>query len=80
MWAETGVAAHPVAREVTPTQVADAVASAIIKNRREVDVAGIGMRATLVMQAVAPGLAAAAGRGPATEISEQQGVRQRAKR
>jgi uncharacterized protein len=80
MWAETGLKPHPVVGEVTPAQVADAVASAITRNRREVDVAGLGMKASLAVQALAPGLFAAAGRGPAAHIADEQGERQRDKR
>lgn len=80
MWAATGLKPHPVVGEVTPTQVAEAVAAAIKRNRAEVDVAGIGMRAGLVVNALAPGLFAAAGRGPAAAIAERQGERQRDKR
>ena len=80
MWAVTGLKPHPVVGEVTPHQVADAVYSAITRNRREVDVAGLGMKATLVAQAFAPGLVAAAGRGPASAIAGEQGERQRDKR
>lgn len=80
MWAATGLKPHPVVGEVTPAQVADAVCSAIQKNRGEVDVAGLAMKASLVVQALAPGVVAAAGRGPATRIAREQGERQRDKR
>jgi short-subunit dehydrogenase len=80
MWAETGLKPHPVVGEVSPAQVADAVASAISRNRREVDVAGLAMKASLVVQGVAPGIFAAAGRGPAARIADEQGERQRHKR
>jgi short-subunit dehydrogenase len=80
MWAATGLRPHPVVGEVTPAQVADAVWSAIHKNRGEVDVAGLGMKASLFVQALAPGIVAAAGRGPATRIAREQGERQRDKR
>ena len=80
MWAETRLKPHPVVGEVTPRQVADAVFSAITRNRREVDVAGIGMKATLVAQAFAPGLVAAAGRAPASSVAGEHEERQRNKR
>ncbi|HKW58333.1 MAG TPA: SDR family NAD(P)-dependent oxidoreductase [Candidatus Dormibacteraeota bacterium] len=80
MWAATGLKPHPIVGEVTPAQVADAVLSAITKNRREVDVAGLGMKASLVVQALAPGIVAAAGRRPAASIADAQGERQRDKR
>src|SRR5438105_14960818 len=41
MWAVTGLKPNPIAGEVTPTQVADAVWTAITKNRREMDVVPI---------------------------------------
>jgi uncharacterized protein len=80
MWAETGLKPHPVVGEVTPAQVAEAVWSAIAKNRREIDVAGFGMKSSLVVQALAPGLFAAAGRGAAARVADDQGERQRVKR
>jgi hypothetical protein len=54
--------------------------SAITKDRAEVDVAGVGMRATLFAQALAPGIVAAAGRRSAAAIAREQGERQRDKR
>lgn len=42
MWAETGQTASPMAGEVTPAAVADAVVKAILKNRREIQVAPAG--------------------------------------
>lgn len=80
MWAATGLKPHPVVGEVTPAEVADAVLSAIRRNRREVDVAGLPMRAGLVVQALAPGMFAAAGRRPAATIADEQGDLQRDKR
>ena len=80
MWAATGLKPHPFVGEVTPAQVAEAVAGAISKNRREVDVAGLGMKASLVVQALAPGVFASAGRRPAANIADRQGERQRDKR
>jgi short-subunit dehydrogenase len=52
MWAETGVATHPLAGHATPSQVADAVVRAIKEDRGEVDVAPLGAR----MAAAAPTL------------------------
>lgn len=80
MWAATGLKPHPVVGEVTPAQVADAVAAAIIKNRREVDVAGVPLKVGLLLQALVPGFFAAAGRRPAVSIADEQGERQRHKR
>lgn len=62
MWAVSGLKANPIAGEVSPVQVANTVWSAIIKNRGEVDVAGLPLRASLVVQALAPGMFAAVGR------------------
>ena len=56
MWAETGLKANPLVGEVKPSDVADAVLSAISRNRAEVDVMGLGVRAGLVVQAIAPDL------------------------
>jgi short-subunit dehydrogenase len=44
MWAETGVATHPLAGHAAPSQVADAVIRAIKEGRVEVDVAPLGAR------------------------------------
>jgi short-subunit dehydrogenase len=55
MWAETGVATHPLAGQVTPDQVADAVVRAIKENRAEIDVAPLGARLAVSMpRLVAP--------------------------
>jgi short-subunit dehydrogenase len=39
MWAETGMKASAIAGEVSPAEVADAVLKAILRNRREIQVA-----------------------------------------
>ena len=62
MWAETGLTANPVVGEVKPSAVAQAVLTAITKNRGEIDVMGVPMRASLVVQSLAPGLFTAVGR------------------
>jgi uncharacterized protein len=49
MWAETGVTPHPLAGQVTPDQVAEAVVRAIKENRREIDVAPLGTRLAAAM-------------------------------
>src|SRR5438309_6003186 len=55
MWAETGVAPHPLAGQVTPDQVAEAVVRAIKENRLEIDVAPLGTRLAAAMpRLVAP--------------------------
>jgi short-subunit dehydrogenase len=56
MWADTGLRANPIAGEVTPRQVADAVWTAIVKNRAEIEVVGLMLKGSLKVQALAPGL------------------------
>lgn len=81
MWAETGLRPDPIAGEVTPAQVAEAVRTAIVRNRGEIDVMPLQLRASLKVQALAPGLftAVARSRG-ATKPNEEQDRRQRNKR
>ena len=55
MWAETGLKANPVAGEVTPERVAEAVYTAITKNKAEMDVMHLPLRASLKVLGVAPG-------------------------
>jgi uncharacterized protein len=81
MWAETGLKANPMAGEVSPAEVADAVWYAITRNRAEIDVMPFQLRASLKVQALAPGLFAAAARAMgATKPSEEIAERQRNKR
>jgi short-subunit dehydrogenase len=81
MWAETGLKPHPIAGEVSPAQVAEAVLSAIVKNRGDVDVVPIQLKASLKMMAVAPGLFATTARAMgATKPNEELGERQKHKR
>jgi len=55
MWAETGVASHPLAGQVTPDQVAEAVVRGIKENRLEIDVAPFATRLAASMpRLVAP--------------------------
>ena len=55
MWAETGITPHPLAGQVTPDQVAEAVVGAIKENRLEIDVAPLGTRLAAAMpRLVAP--------------------------
>ena len=55
MWAETGITPHPLAGQVTPDQVAEAVVRAIKENRLEIDVAPLGTRLAAAMpRLVAP--------------------------
>ncbi|HEY8863447.1 MAG TPA: SDR family oxidoreductase [Candidatus Dormibacteraeota bacterium] len=81
MWAETGLKANPMAGEVSPAEVADAVWYAITRNRAEIDVAPPQLKASLKFQALAPGLFATIARAAgATKPSEEMGERQRNKR
>jgi short-subunit dehydrogenase len=81
MWAETGLKPNPIAGEVTPRQVANAVWTAITKNRGEVDVMPLQLRASLVVQALAPGLFATVGRATgASNTGDELSERQRNKR
>jgi len=81
MWAVTGLKPDPIAGEVTPAQVAEAVRTAIVHNRGEIDVMPLQLRASLKVQALAPGLftAVARSRG-ATKPNDEQDRRQRDKR
>jgi uncharacterized protein len=81
MWAETGLKANPMAGEVTPRQVADAVLTAIVKNRGEIDVVPLQVRAGLKLQGLVPGLFAAVARSSgASKAGEEIAKRQRNKR
>ena len=81
MWAETGLKPHPIAGEVSPAQVADAVWKAITRNRREIDVVPIQLRTVLKLQALTPGVVATTARWMgATRSNEDLDKRQRNKR
>ena len=81
MWAETGLKANPMAGEVSPAEVADAVWYAITRNRAQIDVMPLQLRASLKVQALMPGLFAAGARAMgATKQSEEMSERQRNKR
>jgi short-subunit dehydrogenase len=81
MWAETGLKANPMAGEVSPAKVAEAVWRAIVQNRAEVDVMPIQLRAGIKIMAVAPGLFAAVARSSgATKPNETVEDRQKHKR
>jgi short-subunit dehydrogenase len=81
MWAETGLKVNPMAGEVTPQQVADAVWTAIIRNRGEIDVVPLHVRASLTVQALAPALFTSVARSTgASKASEELSERQRNKR
>ena len=81
MWAVTGLKPNPIAGEVSPAQVADAVWNAITKNKGDVDVVPIQLKATLKLQALTPGLFATTARWMgATRANEELDERQRDKR
>ncbi len=81
MWAETGLKADPMAGEVSPKRVADAVWIAIVKNRGEIDVMPIQLKASLKIMGVAPGLFASIARSTGgTQANEELGERQKHKR
>jgi short-subunit dehydrogenase len=81
MWAVTGLKPHPVAGEVSPARVADAVWRAINRNKQEIDVVPIQLRTVLKVQALAPGLFATTARWMgATRPNEHLDERQRDKR
>jgi short-subunit dehydrogenase len=81
MWAVTGLKADPMAGEVSPAQVADAVFTAIASNRPELDVMPLQLKGSLKVQAVAPGLFRSVARATgATKPNEALTERQRDKR
>jgi short-subunit dehydrogenase len=81
MWAVTGLKVDPMAGEVTPAQVADAVFTAIARNRAEIDVMSLQLKGSLKVQGLAPGLFRAVGRATgATKANEALTERQRDKR
>ena len=81
MWAVTGLRPNPIAGEVSPAQVADAVWTAITRNRREIDVVPIQLRTVLKLQALTPGVFATTARWlGATRSNEDLARRQRDKR
>ena len=57
MWADTGLKAHPMAGEVPPRAVAEAVLTAIRRNRREIQVAPPGAVIGARVGNLLPGLA-----------------------
>jgi short-subunit dehydrogenase len=81
MWAETGLKPHPIAGEVSPARVANAVYSAITKNKAEIDVMSLLLRANLKVQGLTPNFFATVSRtlGATREIGKL-GERQSHKR
>jgi len=81
MWAVTGLKPNPIAGEVSPEQVADAVWTSITKNKREIDVVPIQLRTVLKLQALTPGVFATTARWMGvTRSNEDLDERQRDKR
>jgi len=81
MWAVTGLKPNPIAGEVSPEQVADAVWTSTTKNKREIDVVPIQLRTVLKLQALTPGVFATTARWMgATRSNEDLDERQRDKR
>src|SRR3989440_285284 len=81
MWAVTGLKPHPIAGEVSPAQVAEAVWTAIAKNRREIQVALILLPTELKLQGPTHGVFATTARWMgATRPNEDLDERQRDKR
>jgi short-subunit dehydrogenase len=77
MFAESGIRLPPGVGTRTPEQVADAVVTAIRRNRIEVDVAPAGLRLGAAFASVAPGVAARGARlmgshRIATDMAERQ--------
>jgi short-subunit dehydrogenase len=81
MFADSGVELPPGVGTKTPEEVAEAVVSAIEKNRGEVDVAPLPLRAGTLLAGVAPELAATMQRRLGSEeISRKMEAGQRSKR
>ncbi len=81
MWAVTGLKPDPIASEVSPSEVADAVWRGIANNRAEIDVMRLPLKATLKIQAIAPGLFSSVARATgATKPNEALDEKQRDKR
>jgi len=81
MWAVTGLKVDPMAGEVTPAQVAEAISTAIARNRAEIDVMPLQLKGSLKVLGLAPGLFRAVGRATgATKPNEALTERQRDKR
>lgn len=81
MWAETGLKANPLAAEVPPERVAGAVHTAITKNKAEIDVMRLPLRAGLKVMGLAPGLFMAVARSSgASRQADVAGDRQKSKR
>ena len=81
MWAETGLKLPAYVGLRTPEQVADAVVTGIVRNRAELDVAPLGVRASGWLGALAPeALLALTRRAGSRELSTALAEAQKAKR
>jgi short-subunit dehydrogenase len=81
MFHDTGTKLPPGLGTVAPDAVADAVVRAIERNRGEIDVASVSLRAGAIAAGVAPDLAAAVSRRlGGTGVAEQHVAMQRDKR
>ena len=81
MWADSGLETPPGVRTRSPEQVAAAVVKGIERNKAEIDVAPLTLRAGALIAAVAPGLSARTQRmAGGTEISAELARRQVEKR
>jgi short-subunit dehydrogenase len=81
MFADTGIELPSYVKTRTPQQVAEAVVRGIERDRGEIDVAPLTVRATGWLAGIAPGAVAAVGRKlGSAEVAEQLAERQRPKR
>jgi len=81
MWADAGVDLPPGVGTRSPEDVAAAVVGAVERNRAEVDVAPLAVRAGAMISGVVPGVAAAVSRRLGDErIADDVASRQREKR
>jgi short-subunit dehydrogenase len=81
MFADTGIELPAYVKTRTPKHVAEAVVRGIERDRGEIDVAPLTVRATGWLAGIAPGAVAAVGRKlGSAEVAEQLAERQRPKR
>ena len=81
MWADSGLKTPPGVRTRSPEQVAAAVVKGIERDKAEIDVAPLTLRAGALLAAVAPGLSARTQRlAGGAEISAELARRQVEKR
>jgi short-subunit dehydrogenase len=81
MFADTDIKLPPYVRAVSPAQVAEAVIKGIERDKGDIDVAPLPMRASAWLAAVAPELVAKTGRRlGSTEMADELAEKQRHKR